>query len=143
MRTKLKHNTKCVAVTWVEAQTLFKLKGKEKKLILGLCSHTKRVFSLATNWLKPMVITNIYITDNVCEEGSRCLDGNCEFNTTTWESLSKALGLGNKKPKNFDIKKGKWHFDKNDNFHDFSDVTKNWNTHSLVMLDKEKRQIHE
>jgi len=82
-------------IIWAEASALFETR---KKIMLGICGYSNRVCKVASpkDALTIFVVNNLYISNDQCEEGLRCLDFDCTFNKTTRESFAHAYGY---KPK--------------------------------------------
>ncbi len=89
-------------ILWARAKAVLHIKGKGKKGLewLGICGFSKRVCKVAppNDMMTVLVVNNLYVTNGVCEEGTRCVDKDCPLNKTTWESFCKGNGLPEKTP---------------------------------------------
>ena len=64
---------------------------------VGICGKTLGVFKVTTQGLSMAIIRDIYVSDDECEEGQRCLNTSCPLNHVddeTWLML-----IGYKRPK--------------------------------------------
>ena len=80
-----------VCFCWALSDALL-AKRLPKNPWLAVCSRTLRVAKIATDTLTPLIVQDAILGGGTCEEGTRCLDLQCDLNKTTWESLNRALG---------------------------------------------------
>ncbi len=86
-------NYRRVPVIWAEESAIFERKRRRKnEPLIGICGESKRVFTVGGT-LEALIIQNILITDEGCEEAERCIDFDCPFNKTTFESFCRAKGF--------------------------------------------------
>lgn len=78
-------------VTWVLA------KLKRTKFWLGFCGKTRHAALIATTALEPMVVQDIIVEPDQCEEGSRCVYFACPLNRA---DRHRVFGKKTKQPAN-------------------------------------------
>jgi hypothetical protein len=80
------------SVNWIRDGLGVEEKGNiVAKAHLGICGRTHEIAFIKGDNLSWMIIADLYISkDNVCEEGTRCLNLDCDLNRTTRKSLSES-----------------------------------------------------
>jgi hypothetical protein len=81
-------------VAWVRTE----FKGhKEVKGIkeawVGFCGKTKHIFTVATDDLHPLIVNDLIVHDDDCEEGKRCCYFKCPLNRTSPQAFLKDAGF--------------------------------------------------
>ena len=81
-------------VTWVLG------KIGRRRWWLGYCGKTRMLWYLTQQQLLPVILNDILIREDRCEEGEGCLASDCPLNRTTAESFWKRHGIQGHPPKN-------------------------------------------
>lgn len=84
-------NAKTYAVTWAPAE--ISSSNGSVEVWVGYCHYSKKAFTIAPDNLTMMVVQDIIVDDKTCEEGKRCLNTECPYNRTTYESYMTAKGM--------------------------------------------------
>jgi hypothetical protein len=130
-------------IIWGEADALFEgITVKLKRVMLGICGYSKRVWKVLPpgDKLSLLIINDILVNKDWCEEGRHCLDFNCSLNKATPESLALAMGL-KRLPAKFEEKFGKpinFNIDREGNLIDFKELFER-NPQGGWLLKKETR----
>lgn len=64
----------------------------KSKSFVGICGRTRQVYSTTGNTLRMIVVRDFYVERGRCEEGTRCVNTDCDLNRSTLESFSAAAG---------------------------------------------------
>lgn len=80
-------------VTWV----LMRLNGR--KVYGGFCGKTNMLYTLDTGTLAPMIIHDLIVENDRCEEAAGCLYQSCPLNRTSPVSYWKRHGIKGRPPK--------------------------------------------
>lgn len=75
---------------WTMADKLFKTRLKQ---FVGICGKSGRIAKVASerDALTLLVVQDVYVSGDTCEEGKRCLDFQCSLNETTWASFAASI----------------------------------------------------
>ena len=78
-------------VLWIPRKVFYT--GRPADTLLGVCLYSKRIFTVASSYLEPLIIHDILLDEDrpECEEGHRCFNLTCKFNKTTRETLTKRM----------------------------------------------------
>ena len=102
-------------VRWAPAKDLFvDLPKYLKKTYLGVCGKTNRVFKIAyeKRFWEMLIVTDLYASDEKCEEGRRCLNTHCGLNKTSGATMLESIGhLTEKNLKKMKVKDFPHNFD--------------------------------
>lgn len=76
------------SITWVDKDILFESKNEKSNdgpiPFFAVCGFSKRIFHVGFGRL--LGINSVLINDVACQFGEWCLDFDCEYNKTTWDS---------------------------------------------------------
>lgn len=73
-----------INVLWIPVKMIVNTNSRN---MVGVCLHTKRIFTIKKGYISPLIITDILLEESSqtpgqrsCEEAYRCLNVSCLFN---------------------------------------------------------------
>ena len=84
-------------IGWVDGKCLTTTGNKTvdkamNKVYLGICGYAKKPFRITKSWIIISVVQDLYIANEQCEEGRRCLNFQCKYNNSTLKSIERIMG---------------------------------------------------
>lgn len=75
-------------ITWIDG-SLFKPKVK---FWVGVCHYEKKPAFITRDGLEIAMVQDLYVEGNNCEENRRCLNFDCKYNKTTFDTFRSFKG---------------------------------------------------
>lgn len=66
------------------------------KVNVGVCSRTRRIAFVDAGMRKPLIITDVQITDGECQDSKFCYCKNCEYANVDYQTILKSMGVNSK-----------------------------------------------